>query len=262
MANYAPPGWRYLASLHRWAGVGNIFTNSSDIILAYHAVEGAGYGNISRKTFRSHMELLEEFEVVDLPTIYTEKSNQKRVALTFDDGTADFQHNVVPVLQEYGFPATVFLIGKVFEETNFQQDSDFTYEYMTTDTVRSLIDNEYVTLGSHTYSHPFLPDLSVDQQREEIIKGKESLENEFGVSIDRFCYPYFAHDSTAADIVAESHEYGVTGGGPSEMITDQTHRATLPRLDAALGRTELQWDMHDASTLTFQLTDRVGSLLP
>lgn len=252
-----------MARLHHRFRVGDVIPNRNDVILVYHSVGGSAYDNIPTDLFRSHMELLKKnFEVVDLREIANDRSDEKRVAITFDDGTADFHRNVVPILEDYDFPVTVFLIGKVFEDDGFQQDAVYEYEYMTATNVHDMLENPLVTIGSHTYSHRRLPNLSEEEQRAEILCGKQILENRFGVSIDRFAYPYYSHDPSTVQTVTESHEIGVTGGNPGVELTEETNKATLPRLEAGLDRSELQWNMHHASTSAYWLGSRTLSLLP
>ncbi len=74
------------------------------------------------------------------------------MVITFDDGFADFYTNAFPLLNRYGFSATVYLptayIGKSAREFKG-------VECLTWDQVRAL-DRAGVEFGSHTVSHPQL----------------------------------------------------------------------------------------------------------
>lgn len=93
-------------------------------ILAYHRVvadiskaENESYYGlvISAATFRRHCELLsKKYRIVSLESVGTilrnrSWSNKPLAAITFDDGYRDFYEEAFPILQEFGFTATVFL---------------------------------------------------------------------------------------------------------------------------------------------------------
>lgn len=247
----APPGWYTLSLAHDHLGVGELLTDDHDVVLMYHSV--GRNGDVSRESFRSHLEFLTRtYEVVDLPGIRPGDDSEKRVALTFDDGTRDFYRTVAPLLEEYGVPATVFLIGEALADESFQQDDERDYEYMTVEEVRELLEYDTVHVGNHTLTHRPLPELSVAEQSREIRGGKRRLEEYFDCEIDRFCYPYNAHDRSAVEIVAETHEVAVTSGGRKRVIDERTNRMLVPRLEASDDPTELRWDVHDASTAVWR----------
>lgn len=109
--------------------------------------------------FRQNMKYLSDngYRTLTLDEFYdwycgkTEYYGEKVVVLTFDDGDIENYTNVLPVLREYGFSATVFLIGnKVKDRVDWDGTSKC---YLT----RELIDRmqeEYPAFAveSHTYS--------------------------------------------------------------------------------------------------------------
>ncbi len=86
--------------------------------------------------------------------IWMGNTSQKIVALTFDDGPDPlYTSQVLELLQKYHIPATFFLVGK-----NVQK-----YPQL----VKKEIENGH-TIGSHTFSHPHLNTLSVEQIRSQL----------------------------------------------------------------------------------------------
>lgn len=91
------------------------------LILAYHGISmtdehlwnGSQY--MSVEIFRGRLEQLKKSGAVVLPLdeairrLYENALPDKSVALTFDDGTADFYQQAVPLLKEFEFPATLYL---------------------------------------------------------------------------------------------------------------------------------------------------------
>lgn len=91
------------------------------LILAYHGVslddehewEGALY--LSQENFRSRMRALKNFGAAVLPLgeaverLYADDLPDRAVAITFDDGAYDFHARAYPVIQEFGFPVTLYL---------------------------------------------------------------------------------------------------------------------------------------------------------
>src|SRR5262245_44542863 len=79
------------------------------------------------------------------------------VGLTFDDGYADFTAHVMPVLTRYGFTATVFVIAGAMGGTNTWDEPGPTKALLTADEVRQVAEAG-IEIGSHSVSHPRLPD--------------------------------------------------------------------------------------------------------
>ncbi|HYX30541.1 MAG TPA: polysaccharide deacetylase family protein, partial [Pyrinomonadaceae bacterium] len=91
------------------------------LILAYHAVsmidehEWNGSQCISPETLRGRMQQLKRSRCAVLPLgeaverLYKNDLPDRAVALTFDDGFADFYHRAFPIIDEFGLPVTLYL---------------------------------------------------------------------------------------------------------------------------------------------------------
>jgi peptidoglycan/xylan/chitin deacetylase (PgdA/CDA1 family) len=91
------------------------------LILCYHGIALAdehlwrGDLYVSAAHFQDHLDLLGNNGCTVLPLgdalrrLYAHDLPERAVVLTFDDGYYDFQARAWPLLQEYGYPATVYL---------------------------------------------------------------------------------------------------------------------------------------------------------
>jgi len=113
-------------------------------------------------------------------------STPKSVIITFDDGYADFYRYAFPILAEYGFTATVFVISGLLkaERTCFKQT-----ECLNLSEVREL-HSRGISIGSHTVSHPELKRLPQDAVERELSGSKKALEDALGAPVKSFAYPF------------------------------------------------------------------------
>lgn len=250
-------GWRLVAFTGHLSRLDSLGVGQSNKVLRFHSVGGGFYDDISPDRFRRDVEYLQSrFDVVDLPDVLT-PGREKQVALTFDDGYRDFYRNVLPVLREYDVPATVFVLADALENPSFAHNDQHDYEYMTRGQLAELVDEDLVTIGNHTASHPQLGEVSSDRLEPEIVGAKRRLEEALGVEIDRFCYPYGSVSDHAADLVRQEHSIGVAGRGRRDVITPDTDPAIVPRINGANPFWEVQWDLSDVGTRVGAVVDRV-----
>lgn len=117
------------------------------------------------------------------------------VILTFDDGYADIIRLVRPILDRYGFTATIFLITNVIGKTqrmdNFWDPPEAHYgaEMLLWSEVSELAAAGY-EFGAHTQSHPWLNAISLNQGRREIAGSAADLRGHLGVMPRIFAYPF------------------------------------------------------------------------
>ena len=112
----------------------------------------------------------------DAPTPAPTTGN-KVIALTFDDGPGPYTAHLLDILDQYGAKATFFLIGsKVSGQASV---------------VRSIQARGH-QLGNHSWSHPELPKLSVDQIAGEIDRTNEAIRQATGVKPSILRPPYGA----------------------------------------------------------------------
>ena len=122
------------------------------------------------------------------------------VVLTFDDGYADTLTTAAPLMKQYGFRATCYVVSGAIG----------TYNRWDADLVRArkpLMSREQLDqwlgagmeVGSHSLSHPRLHELPQDLAQREIAESRAALRNLLGVQIEHFAYPFGAFN---ADIVA------------------------------------------------------------
>ncbi len=118
----------------------------------------------------------------------------KHVVITFDDGYRDFYQNAFPVLNHFGFTATVFLPTAYIGESTLQFKER---DCLTWSEVREL-QKCGISFGSHTVTHPQLFGLNKNAIESEIVNSKNAIEEKTGCAVDSFAYPYaFPQTETA-----------------------------------------------------------------
>jgi peptidoglycan/xylan/chitin deacetylase (PgdA/CDA1 family) len=116
-----------VCSIVYFTGAGWIMTRRGApgaVILLYHSVGGRGIfsDNVTPEdVFERHMRFIaQRRKPVPLSTILEAISQDRDpdpdwVAVTFDDGYADFATTALPILERYGIPATVFVPTVILE---------------------------------------------------------------------------------------------------------------------------------------------------
>lgn len=132
-------------------------------------------------------------------------SSQSGVVVTFDDGCASAFEEGLPILQKHGFKAIQFLVSERLGGRNEWdiRKGDAEVRLMDQSQVREWLaaGNQ---IGSHSKSHRNLKHLRTEQAREEIFGSKKSLEDDFGLQIHHFSYPYGSWNAEVRDLVAEA----------------------------------------------------------
>jgi peptidoglycan/xylan/chitin deacetylase (PgdA/CDA1 family) len=168
--------------------------------------------NTSPAAFANQMHLLAKlgYRGLDLESALRafHRNPAERVAgITFDDGYRDFHTRAFPVLQRYGFQASVFLptefIGK--ERKIFKER-----ECLTWDETRELR-RKGIAFGPHTVSHPQLHDVPWDQVKHEISESKIVLERELDEPTRTFAYPYAYPEADPAFVGRLTEEFRRAG---------------------------------------------------
>lgn len=198
------------------------------------------------------MEYLDRnFRVVDLPEVITPADTERSVALTFDAGYENFYTEIYPILKEFGFPATQFVIPDRIGVTNDDAENNSLgidwFDFMDEAQLRDLAESELVTIGNKTLTHmSILPSIRDEKTlQREVGGGKRCLQELFDVSADRFCYGSGRFDPKSIEVVGEHHTYAV--GTIPRLIDQSVDPLTLPRIDM---------DLTDIETFKRKLTRR------
>ncbi|MEO8897942.1 MAG: polysaccharide deacetylase family protein [Candidatus Dormibacter sp.] len=115
------------------------------------------------------------------------------VVLTFDDGYADFATSAEPVLAQYGFVATDFVVSGFLGRPG----------YMTAAQVVAM-DAAGMVIGSHTVHHVDLVRVSLADAQTEIDTGKAALEQLLGHPVLDFAYPYGGFNSAVVQLLRQA----------------------------------------------------------
>lgn len=152
------------------------------------------------------------------------------VCLTFDDGYVDFYEYAWPLLKQYGFPATMFIVTDAAGKRN-DWDADYNdpVELMDWDKIVELA-KQGLHLGSHSASHPALTALNPDQIAEELLRSRTEMEMRLGIPVRTICYPYGSVDSVVEHLAAAGgYVYGVTTQDRLTGMSDSP--LALPRVE-------------------------------
>lgn len=177
-------------------------------ILMYHAVtqvrEDPNNICVSPERFEAQMLYLRRrnlrgVSVRELRRETARGSTRGLVGLTFDDGYEDFLHAAVPVLERFGFSATVFVVvGELGGENRWDQKPRM--KLLGTDGLRE-VSERGMEVGSHGMNHAKLSGLGPELLEQEANDSRAVLGEVLGETVEGFCYPYGNLDGRVVDVV-------------------------------------------------------------
>lgn len=176
-------------------------------VLMYHMI-GNQQGNAAIMTeanLRIQMNYLRDhgYHPITMQELYDYVTKgaplpEKPVCITFDDGYLDSYTIVYPLMKEYGYPWTLFLIT---------DDVGKPYNRMTWDQLKEMADSHTVTIANHTLSHPKLHNLATAKEKEkEIVEANQALKYHLGIDNPWLAYPYGDYDD---EVVAIAKKAGI-----------------------------------------------------
>jgi peptidoglycan/xylan/chitin deacetylase (PgdA/CDA1 family) len=123
------------------------------------------------------------------------------VAVTFDDGTADFADEALPVLVEHAVPATLYVATRfVDEQLGFPGDgTPLTWSALRDATATGLVD-----VGSHTHGHTLLDRAAADIVADELDRSIELIGEHLGGAPAHFAYPKALFGTPEADLAVRA----------------------------------------------------------
>lgn len=205
-------------------------------ILTFHQVvrsEGSSAEKIDPELFEKQMGLLKEFgyKVIRLEDLVDSlrkgiQISRKAVVITFDDGYENIYTHAYPILKRYGYPATVFIWVEKVGAPGF-----LTWRQM-----REMEENG-ISFGSHSLTHPYLPTAPEEKQREEIFSSKRILERRLDNPIKVFAYPVGGFNEKIKEMVKEAgYIAAVTtnrGYDPQNMDLYELNRVRISDSDSS-----------------------------
>ncbi len=190
------------------------------------------------------------------------------VVITIDDGWQSNLDNIVPVVVENKIPVTIFVSTEVVEKGNgywwsyinearkrglakntvefiktidnedrikiieeTKKQINLNREALTVDQIKEIAKNNYISIGSHSVSHPILPKCSVEKTIFEISQSKKTIEQWVDHDVKHFAYPNGDFTNREVEILKENG-YTIAFSTEQKYITKEklTQLYQLPRL--------------------------------
>jgi peptidoglycan/xylan/chitin deacetylase (PgdA/CDA1 family) len=216
-------------------------------ILGYHGVSERSEHDlynllVTPADFRAQIELMLEagfgFVTVEAlaEEIHAGVVAPGRIALSFDDGMEDNHHVVLPILREYGIPATFYVAtGLIGRPNPFLGGAA---RMMTVEELREAA-AQGVEVGAHSVTHADLSTLGYDACLHEMTESRKVLEAILGWAPMTFAYPFCRY---GPDAIAAARDVGFSLAvtcGQGDSTPYELRRSMISSRDG-LGRLALK----------------------
>jgi len=207
-----------------WRGPGEIV---APILLYHHVGEGDALGRyqVSEQAFMEQMAILRDqgYQTITVMTLLEAIRSgaalpSRPVIISFDDGNQSIFDTAYPIMDEQGYIGVAYIVANRVGAEGF----------IGVDDLKTLADAGW-ELGSHSMSHMDLV-LSHEHVRLEILNSRLQLENELGLPIKTFAYPFGQMDAYVATQTRSYAYAGAVGLGTS-CIHDQRSLYYLSRVE-------------------------------
>lgn len=143
-------------------------------------------------------QLFEFFELGQVP--------KNSVVITIDDGWSDFYHVAYPILQTYGYPATLFIQTDLINNPNRKT--------LNWAQVREMVNNSQIEIQCHTKTHRNLAKLKRGESfksyfksiEKELDEARQIIRDKLGQDVQYLAYPFGGTNQIVVELVKE-HGY-------------------------------------------------------
>lgn len=169
--------------------------------LLFHSIPTLHSMGISHTTNKKFDILLEQIQQKEIKTETVagtfrrisdkpskKNTQQKTVAITFDDGFRDFYDNAFPCLLKRDMNATVFIVTGATNHSS-QWDVYPTQPALTSNQIRE-ISAEGFEIGSHSVTHADLTRLPFSYLEKELLESKAFLQDLLGKEVESISFPF------------------------------------------------------------------------
>ncbi len=185
-------------------------------ILTFHSIDTSGSViSISPSKFRKLIEKLKElgYKSLTLEDVIAwlkgvKEISERSIVITFDDGYENFYYHAFPILEDFGFKATLFLTTGYCggcnnwptQITNIPNLPMLGWEH-----VAEMARHDF-DIQAHTRTHPVLSELPLNKVREELYATKVDIEDRLGQEVKFFAYPFGKLNSYVYEMVCQYFE--------------------------------------------------------
>lgn len=139
------------------------------------------------------------------------------VVLTFDDGKRNFLTVIAPSLKNLDMPATTFVVVENTEKAFYVNGSSNPYGWKPEDDsndlswndVRRLMQMGMIEIGSHSMTHPVLPEISLSEAEYELKEAYRTINAKTNCKKVALAYP---HGLASEEIARIAEEAGYSCG--------------------------------------------------
>jgi len=215
-------------------------------ILLYHSISEAASTalrpfTVSPAAFRRHLEVVANSGVWVLSISeliqrrHAGELPPRPAVITFDDGYADFHTEALPILEQFGFAATVFVTTGWLADAGPHAAGRPLDRTLTWSQVKEAAAHR-VELAGHSHSHPQLDQIDGTALREELGRNKALLEDELGRPVTTMAYPYgYSNARVRRAVAAAGYEAACA---VNNALAARAHdRFAMPRLTVGRGTT-------------------------
>jgi peptidoglycan/xylan/chitin deacetylase (PgdA/CDA1 family) len=241
----APPPLRVARQITWRDGADGAIAETSRLpILCYHQVAASGASGtakyrVSPAQFEAHLQRLSAQGYYSVTLEEWRAAMEARralpgraIALTFDDGYRDFLTAAWPLLQRYGFHATVFVVtGAVGGMSAWDAAYGEPAPLLSWEDIRRLR-QEGVHFGSHGAGHRALTALTPTEAARELLRSQRTLTEQLGEPPGTFAYPYGAWDRVVEHLAGGAgYDLALTCDPGHAQLLDRP--LALPRIEVA-----------------------------
>jgi peptidoglycan/xylan/chitin deacetylase (PgdA/CDA1 family)/glycosyltransferase involved in cell wall biosynthesis len=208
-------------------------------ILMYHEIgEQDNQWSVSSDEFEKQMQFLKDndYKTISLDELNErikenkeiekhKEVDEKSVVITFDDARKGVFTHAYPLLKNFGFTATIYVVPRWIENSvsnDKNGDSDNAgdnydiipneekySEFLTWDELKELSRDGF-EIGSHSYSHSNLEKLDEISLMDDLTNADKLIQDKLGINVRHFCYPYGKYNDFVLDVVNDKYNTAVT----------------------------------------------------
>jgi peptidoglycan/xylan/chitin deacetylase (PgdA/CDA1 family) len=225
----------------------------------YHGVNERGdFFSVSPSVFERQLRYLRaKVDIISLAQLLEHLAGKPlerdAVALTFDDGYADFRDEAMPILERFKASATVFALAGPVDRKELGNDAP-----LLAPAESAALACELVTLGSHGLTHKKISRMPRAEMLHELKGSREALASA-GRALEFFAYPKGSYNEEAKRLAKEAG-YAAAFSAVATSVPKDVDRYAIPRIqiDRATSISEFKAKLTPAADWYYRLWKRFG----